>query len=480
MRLTKILLCVHQFYPRFYTGTEALTLSVAEELKQRGYEVVVFTAEVHNPGESVPDFIASAFDKVFNRQAPVLQKDIYHGLPVWRLFMTLDQDPVRRIEREANATDLRPFFDTVLVEEQPDCRCTLSFHLMRLNPASTLVEAVRDHGIPVYFTATDFWLMCPTFQLIRQNDQLCSGPAVIDCFLCTVDLSIRKMGQMPLKFRLGRAFPRLAGWGNPGAGKVQRVLAERIRQHQHLIQMFDGVMWSNTFLRDMFHQNGFNARREEIIPFPVPERAKALFTLPPPSTRHRLKVSFIGTLHPSKGPHILVEALLKIDSAIPVELSIWGAETYPSFLNRLQTMAQGDARIRFLGTFPQEAFASVLEDVDVVVIPSLWYENTPLTALSVMAARRVLVASDLGGLSAIIDHGKNGFLFPAGDAQALAEILVRLSRDRGLIEKIVAGITPPSRVEEYVDEILRLYASTADDWPNRKERKAMLEEAVND
>ena len=221
--------------------------------------------------------------------------------------------------------------------------------------------------------------------------------------------------------------------------------------------MFDGVFWSNAFLRDMFHKNGLICSIEQIVPFPVPERARELFNLPEPSTNQSLRVAFIGTLQPSKGPQVLLEAFTKIDQEVPVRLSIWGPEVYPNFLDRLKRKADKDDRIVFRGTFPQEKFADVLGETDVVVIPALWYENTPLTALSVLAARRVLVTSNLGGLATLVKDGKNGFLFPAGDAEKLAKILVRLAQNRSLIRRIVANISPPPRVAQYVDEILKLY-----------------------
>ena len=101
MSLLKVLLCVHQFYPRFFTGTEALTLSVAEELRQRGHDVAILTAELDNSDEAMPDIIASGFDAVKSNGGPVLLKDIYHGLPVWRIFMTTAQDPLERMAKEA-------------------------------------------------------------------------------------------------------------------------------------------------------------------------------------------------------------------------------------------------------------------------------------------------------------------------------------------------------------------------------------------
>jgi glycosyltransferase involved in cell wall biosynthesis len=59
----------------------------------------------------------------------------------------------------------------------------------------------------------------------------------------------------------------------------------------------------------------------------------------------------------------------------------------------------------------------------VVVIPSLWDEPFPRTALEAMASGRLVVASRVGGLPEIIDHERTGLLAPAGDSVELARTL---------------------------------------------------------
>ena len=99
----------------------------------------------------------------------------------------------------------------------------------------------------------------------------------------------------------------------------------------------------------------------------------------------------------------------------------------------------------------------MLKDIDVLVIPSLWYENTPLTALSALAARRPLIVSDLGGLSSLVVNGKNGYVFPPGDALALSQILLRLAQNKNELLEAVSNINPPRRVVDYVEELIRCY-----------------------
>ena len=64
--------------------------------------------------------------------------------------------------------------------------------------------------------------------------------------------------------------------------------------------------------------------------------------------------------------------------------------------------------------------ADELSRIDVLVVPSIWYENAPLVVYSALAAGVPVVATDLGGLSETIVHGRNGLLFEPGNPAALA------------------------------------------------------------
>ena len=183
-----ILLCVHQFFPRFFTGTEALTLTVAEELNRRGHQIVIFTVEPYLPGDDIPEFIEEGWREVKNRSRPLLRKDIYEDLTVWRLFVPEPANALERLARESNECHLTDFYEKIIHQERPDV--VHIFHLMRLT--GTFVEIVKKHHIPIFFTATDFWLLCPIYQLIRHDDQLCTQPDPIQCFRCMIGVNLRK------------------------------------------------------------------------------------------------------------------------------------------------------------------------------------------------------------------------------------------------------------------------------------------------
>ncbi|TDF96207.1 glycosyltransferase [Paenibacillus piri] len=438
--MSRVMLACHQFFPRFYTGTEILTLEIAEELRRRGNDVAIITVEPILPGDSVPNEITIETMK-------------YNEFPIYKLYIPNPHDQIERLVRESDDVKLQSSFRTILEEWKPDV--VHSFHLMRLT--ASFAKIVKEMLIPFYITITDFWLLCPTYQLIRYDDTLCSGPSGNGCFACLSDAYSKGMPRVPIKFKLAKKLPWLATMVNKTAGECKSILTNRTVIHKKLFDLIDGVIWSNKFIQQIFHDNGMRNDNEFILPFPIPERAKGLIGLPLAKSEEVLKVAFIGTLRKSKGPQVLIEASKHFPANVKIELHIWGAAEKEEYYNELVELAANDNRIQFRGTFPQEKFPEVLEDIHVVVLPSLWYENTPLTALSAQAAKRILVVSDLGGLSSLVDNGVNGYTFKAGDSEELSSILVKIANNRELLNKLTENIQVPNQVEHYVDNLIDIW-----------------------
>src|SRR5690606_4697072 len=153
--------------------------------------------------------------------------------------------------------------------------------------------------------------------------------------------------------------------------------------------------------------------------------------LPAPARRPEtadLAVGFIGSLQETKGVHGLLPALALLPEE-PLNVQIYGRIESAPYGEMLQRLAGHDPRVAFKGIFPNAEVIARLRSLDVLVVPSIWHENAPLVVYSAQAASCPVLASNLRGLSEVVEDGVNGLLFPAGDAAALAGCLQRLSRD---------------------------------------------------
>ena len=116
-----------------------------------------------------------------------------------------------------------------------------------------------------------------------------------------------------------------------------------------------------------------------------------------------------------------------------------------------------DGRIKFCGFFHNDQVGEILSDLDVLVVPSLWYENSPVVIYEAQAARCPVIATNLEGISEVIEHEVNGLLFEKGDVKGLAEAIRRLAENRNLLVKLASNAKRPKSIIENVLELESYY-----------------------
>jgi glycosyltransferase involved in cell wall biosynthesis len=161
--------------------------------------------------------------------------------------------------------------------------------------------------------------------------------------------------------------------------------------------------------------------------------------------------------------HVLLGAVQRLNRrGTPVALDVHGDETrFPSYVAALRRAAGGTPLIRFRGPYENAGVGRVLEAVDVLAVPSLWYEVHPLVVLEAFAARVPVVASDHPNLAFQVQHEVNGLRFRPGDADDLARQLGRLRDEPGLLGRLSRGTGPVRSVEGEMEEVLDAYRTAA-------------------
>lgn len=166
---------------------------------------------------------------------------------------------------------------------------------------------------------------------------------------------------------------------------------------------------------------------------------------------------FFGSVNPQKGLEVLVSAFR--DMVAPsARLVVRGNMThFPKYARRVRLFAELDPRINFQGPFAHGRQFEALDEIDVLVVPSVWYENTPFVVLEAFAAGRPVVASDLGGMTELVEDGVNGRTFRAGDPGALGDVLRSFVDDPAQLETLAAGIGEVRTLAGNADEFLALW-----------------------
>ncbi len=458
--MRRVLLTVHKFFPDHKAGTEVLTLKVAQELQRRRYEVKVLTAEP-------PDIDAR------HACGPMWRDIEFQGIPVRIVGESLRLKGYS-FEHEFHHPAIKEHVDSLLSEFQPDLMHV--FHAQNLS--ASIIDAAVEKSIPAVFSATDFWFVCPVVQLKRPDGSVCRGPGEggKNCLSCYTPHLIPPKKE--LLEAVANRFPaagkiiectgpvgKLAGsvlhelyakskWPAAASATVRRpeVLKDAANR-------FRAIMVPTRLMRDIFIENGINANMISLVPFGIDTAPLEIHSEKEESPT--LRVGFIGTLFEHKGPDLLIDAFNKLPPDTNAELSIYGdVEQFPDFGGKLlQQASRGrhSARIHFRGTFPNDRLGSVLQQLDVLVVPSRWYENTPLVIQSSLATRTPLIVTNLGGMAELIQHEQNGLLFELNNVDSLFEQLLRLHNDRSLLAQLRQNIKRERTVPEMVDDIEEVY-----------------------
>lgn len=443
----KLLLTVHQFLPNYAAGTEILTFKTAKELQNRGHEVAVFTGYP----TQVPMEESERFDSY-----------VYEGITVHRFHYANvplgNQDNI--IEAEYNNLFFADYFRKYLQEFQPDV--VHFFHLSRLSASA--IDICVELEIPRVMTTTDFWLVCPTNQLRLPDGGLCNGPdpTSVNCIRHIVESSQpssihAKLNLLP-NWLVALLILVIKSKLLPKQWFSDYVVALANRQQfmKNRMNKLDGVLVPTRLMQNILQNNGLNPNLISYIPYGLD-----IENILPDNNKGKMKelrVGFIGTLFEHKGTHLLIEAIHNLLPDIAIDLKIYGKlEDFPEYVAKLYEIAKDDVRIKFCGTFPNQDIEKVFAELDVLVVPSIWYENTPLVIYSAQAAGCPVIATNLGGMSEAIHHEVNGLLFEKGNIVELANSIRRLYEDRILLRNLAINSVKPKSIQEYVGELETIY-----------------------
>jgi len=237
------------------------------------------------------------------------------------------------------------------------------------------------------------------------------------------------------------------------AAKVQRRL-DRVREACRQVDLF---ISPSSFLKERMVEFGLPSERVLVSDNGLQTDLLQPFRRRPSD---RLRFGYVGTLAPHKGVHVLLEAFERLVSRSgggDAVLKIWGSLSwFPDYVRRLRSLSTTD-RVEFLGEFDNQDALEVYADLDVLVVPSIWWENSPITIHEAILTGTPILASDFGGMRDFVRDGENGLLFEVGDAEDLARKMGRLVEDPACLESLRKPVIPIKTSEDDAAEMERRY-----------------------
>jgi glycosyltransferase involved in cell wall biosynthesis len=155
------------------------------------------------------------------------------------------------------------------------------------------------------------------------------------------------------------------------------------------------------------------------------------------SLLERPTILYVGRLVYRKGLHVLVRAMPFVLKEIPdAQLLIVGEGYMDSFLRMLIKSLNLEENVKMLGFIPDEKLSELYTSSHLFVLPSLYCESFGITLLEAMASGRPIVASNVGGIPEVVEDGVTGLLFRRGDAQDLADKIIKVLNDNKLAQTL--------------------------------------------
>jgi exopolysaccharide biosynthesis WecB/TagA/CpsF family protein len=344
---------------------------------------------------------AGGEDRVFADEGCLLEA---HGHDVVRF--TNDNDHIKQMGRwdvarrtiwnRQTASDLR----ALMRRERPDVmHCTNTFPLM--SPA--IYYAAQAEGVAVVQSLHNYRLICPGSLLLRD------GRA---CEAC-VGKRIAWPGVLHKCYRDNRA-----------ASTVVATMLAVHHARETWTRAVSQYVALTEFSRQKFTEGGLPAERIAVKPNFIQVDAGTR-----PGDGHY--AVYVGRLSQEKGIDTLLAAWSSDRPGIPLRIVGDGP-----LAQKVRLAAERNPRIQWLGQRPPDEVSAVIGDAACLVMPSVCYEHCPKVLLEAFVAGTPAVASRIGALTELVDHGRTGVHVEPGDPEDLASTMQGLSADPAVLRRM--------------------------------------------
>lgn len=390
---------INNIYPPFDRGgAEQVVVKTVEGLRAAGHEVVVITSSPE--GEHLEHRDGITIYRTRPRNLFFYTNAHHHAWPVRFLWHVLDIFNYRTAR----------WVQTILKRERPDVVHThnlmgLSFQIPRI---------IRELGFRHVHHVHDVQLVEPSAMILKQK----------------------------------ATSWRYNGWPTRVYTAIMRAL----------MGSPEVVVSPSQFLKDFYTRRGFFRRSNfTIIRNPATFSVQASAFEEP--LGERFTFLYLGQIESHKGVMLLVDAFnaLTQDSAADCILHIVGDG---SLLEAVKAATAANQKVVVHGRKDREQIKQLFEEVDITVVPSLCYENSPTVIFESFAFGVPVLASNSEGIAELIEEGENGITFAVGNVDSLRERLQWCLTHRpeiGQMSKKTPQLVQGFSVEAYVRRLVELY-----------------------
>lgn len=403
----RILLVNKFFYHK--GGAETYFFALAEGLQALGHEVAFFSMQ-HPKNEP------SYWDKYF-----VSEKDYNGRISAFR--------KVKEAGSLIYSFEARAKFDALLREFKPDI-----IHLNNVHRQLTLsildAPYLKEHHVPVVYTAHDYILLCPAYTMVNGRGEICDACLDKHFIHATKNVCVK---------------------GSRAKSALATLEAEFLKFH-HSYDKIDLIIAPSQFMKSKLDEGGFASKTITMQNFltdsqmAMGARVANTHKFEDAQAGARPYFLFFGRLSKEKGILTLVKAFLQAaglgkgagsetgagaghNEVLPDtwDLHIVGDGPEREAIEQLIASAgpQAVSRIHLLGYKNGEDLQREVGNARFSVLSSEWRENMPYSGLESLAAQTPIIGANIGGIPELVEGGKTGFTFESGNIADLKDGLLK-------------------------------------------------------
>ncbi|MEQ8763779.1 MAG: glycosyltransferase family 4 protein [Planctomycetota bacterium] len=420
--MSRILFLNGAFLPDNIGGVELHLYHLAQHLRRAGHEPLVVYREYEPEAEEYR-----------------LTEDTYEGLKVARLNHRFTE--VQDLQAIVSVPAIDRKLGELLDRFRPDLVHVHHFTTF----STTLAREVKRRGIPLVVTLHDFWLGCPRGQRIRADLSPCPKIDLSRCDPCLRDL-------WPTFFE------------EPPTGLWARLTGVRYRDLQQYhatvkssLGEADRLIVPSEFCGQIYRDYGLPGDRMKVVPYGLNgEALRGLKRTP----SERFRFGYIGTVIPSKGVHILLDAFLRFPEGaaqLDIHGGIFQFHHDATYGERLHAAAGDRSDVTFHGRYTPEDLPEIFSNLDALIVPSIWYETYCMAMREGFLADVPVIASGHGALAEGVEDGETGLLFEAGNSAHLFLQMERLRSEPALRERLVRSPKEIWSLTQNAEAVTALY-----------------------
>ncbi|MFZ3136818.1 MAG: glycosyltransferase [Thermodesulfovibrionales bacterium] len=439
----KYLLSVPNFFPYSFGGGQVYVFNLARELKKRGHNTFIITS------------------KPWSKNSKPFQIDDYEYEGLFVKAISLNPNFITQSELSSDLIGIQMIaLKDILIELKPDF-----IHINGLK--ASLITLCNELNIPYVVTAHHPGFACPVSTLLKPDESLCREAA-------SKEICIPCVAQHKRSGIIGWSLSHLPNWIYRPASEILNkyekipyllrglmfpwLVEKRMEGQKVLLTQSQFIISPSEAMKELLLLNGVPSERLFVISHGI----ELLHRLPSDKIdRRKIKFGYIGRIDRTKGFHILLQALENITDHKKCELHVFGSaqnERDNKYLNECLNTYRGNLKIIQHGKFSHDKLSEVFSQIDVLVVPSIFLEVFGLVVLEAFSAGRPVIVTKSGGPEELVTHGVNGFVVERNNSKALSEAMQKFIDNPNLIIEMSKNIPHVKTMEEYVDELEKVYS----------------------